>query len=240
MISRKNSTKNEATVENNTLKIRNALRAGASLNVPGPVSGDLLTDPALPMDMPAVHLAAHCGAIAALELLCDLGASLDDAFEHGATALWFAARNGQCDAFSLLWSRGASRNSHLMRKETLIHAAASSRACAIVESIHRDDPALFAESLEAQNFEGCTPLVCALINQREEVAFLLVRLGAHVNACRDHIDSSALRWALLMPRAEFLRMLLEHPQFDLDALLARQTPKIFWHAMCSMRLLSLA
>lgn len=201
---------NVAVAENNESRIRDALLAGAQVKAPG----EIPYTKGLPGNLPAVHWAAYNGAMTAIEVLCEQGASLE-AVGKTAPALFFAALNNQVEAFNSLWSRGASRGGYEETQASLLHAAAGSGSCAIIERIHRDDPSLFADSLEKESYDG-TPLVCALCRQHEEAAFLLVRLGANVN-CGQNAISSALYSALLMPQGAFLRMLLEHPQFDLQA-----------------------
>lgn len=202
---------NVAVAENNESRVRDALLAGAQVNT----AGEIPYIKGIPRDLPAVHWAAYNGAMAAIEVLCEQGATLD-AVGKTPPALFFAAVNNQVAAFNSLWLRGASRGGCKQREESLLHAAAESGSCAMIELIYRDDPSLFADLLDKKNFQGCTPLVYALIEQHEEAAFLLVHLGANVN-CSEHASSSALHWALLMPQSAFLRMLLEHPKFDLQA-----------------------
>jgi ankyrin repeat protein len=199
---------NSAAMADNVTDMRAALSAGALLDALGE------TPPTILQVTPICAAARH-GALKAVAFLIERGAKLGvHEAKYSVSPLMLAARHGHAAVFELLWTNGASRDADASTKETLLHAAASTGSIAMMERVKSDDPAFFAECLEAENEQACTPLTCALVNECEEAAFWLVRAGANINASGRHPDSSVLRWALVYPRTAFFDMLLAHPQFD--------------------------
>ena len=126
----------------------------------------------------ALHHAAHRNDLDAAAVLIESGADVNTANQLGATPLWLAAVNGSAEMVGQLLEAGASPNVSLKMGETPLMAASRSGAPRVVEQLleHR------AEVDAAEHERGQTALMWAVAQRHADVAGLLIRNGADLNA----------------------------------------------------------
>ncbi|KAM4600960.1 NF-kappa-B inhibitor delta [Polymixia lowei] len=169
-------------------------------------------------------------AFAAAEKLRDLGKL--DAKEHkGKTALLVAVTANQSDIVQDLLSFGADINACDVKGQSALHLAAHYGFPAVLQVILSSGPAV---NLEARNFEGMTPLHCAVISHcavtkplsvsgQADVGLqfkagekltclqLLLNAGASVFSQEIKSNKTALHLAVKEGNIELVRYLLKIP-----------------------------
>ena len=145
--------------------VRLLLEAGAKCNLVDS------TDEASPL-----HAAAWSGCLEAVQQLLAAGAETDrKTVETGATPLLLAAENGWDDIVELLVRAGAEQNvATTDTGETALHLAAKNGDCVLAELLvqfgvdQRKVTSNGATALHAATWEGCSTIVCLLLDSRCE------------------------------------------------------------------------
>lgn len=147
-----------------------------------------------------VQLGKRDAAIATIEQ----GGDVDARGPDGATALMWAAHQGDVALVAALIERGADAN-------VANDYGATALAAAAVEA----DPAIVGALLEAgadvesPNAEGQTALMVVARTGRIETAKLLLEHGASVNAREGFGGQTALMWAAAQKHPDMIRLLLD-------------------------------
>ena len=156
-----------------TIVARDGLRAtplvwAAHANAPTDISRLLLeyrTDvnaTAEPTQRTALHAAAEHGNASLVRLLCEYGATVDDADVDGFSALHTAAMHGDVATTSVLLQNGADANQPDHVGRTPLHLAVSSRLEICQRLLeHRAE-------INAMDDDGFTPLDTALLDSSDE------------------------------------------------------------------------
>ncbi|KAF7243767.1 Serine/threonine-protein phosphatase 6 regulatory ankyrin repeat subunit B [Varanus komodoensis] len=133
-----------------------------------------------------LHLAAYNGHHQALEVLLQSLVDLDIKDEKGRTALDLAAFKGHTECVEALINQGASiLVKDNVSQRTPLHASGSESCIEVL-----------LEQKTFRNFNGnpFSPLHCAVINDHEHCASLLIRtIGAGIVNCEDDKGSSAAK-----------------------------------------------
>lgn len=139
-----------------------------------------------------LHLAVFIGYSDIVELLQNKGARIraDDSMTW--TLIHVAIANGDCDMIELLAKLGTDINAKDRMGWTILHYA--------VGSGNSDITRLLKESLDADveiansMFGGLTPLHLAVLNEKSDMVWLLVGLGANITT-KDSMGWTPLRFA---------------------------------------------
>ena len=142
------------------------IEKGANVNAP---QGDGAT---------ALHWASHRNDLEAAKLLIAAGADVNAANELGATSLWLAAVNGSATMVERLLEAGANPNVSLKMGETPLMAAARAGNVRTVEQLLAHGADIGAREHE----RGQTALMWAVAQQHADVARVLIRSGADLDA----------------------------------------------------------
>lgn len=126
----------------------------------------------------ALHWAAHRNDLEAASLLIAAGADVNTANELGATPLWLAAVNGSATMIKRLLDAGANPNVALKMGETPLMAAGRSGDISSVQQLLKHGADIDA----AENERGQTALMWAVAQQHADVALVLIRNGADLDA----------------------------------------------------------
>ena len=126
----------------------------------------------------ALHWAAFRDDGRVAGLLLAAGADVGTANELGATPLWLAAENGSAAMIERLLAAGADANVALPEGETPVMTAARAGTAAGVRAL----VAAGADVNAAESTRGQTALMWAVAQGHDDVAAILVRHGAHVEA----------------------------------------------------------
>ncbi|KAI4946148.1 hypothetical protein J4E86_008851 [Alternaria arbusti] len=143
-------------------------------------------------------------AMSATLLMCNASVVLK---QPGADALHWAVTAKDPSCIKLLLEYSADPNSRSVYGETSLHIAA----------MRYDDPerrmSLLLSSLasiDAQDYEGYTPLMFAVQKNRPKTVRYLLDKRANIDLA-DHVGSPAMAFAILSDNEEILDVLLQHP-----------------------------
>lgn len=124
----------------------------------------------------ALHVAARCGALEAVRILIDRGASihLESSMEARAmTALHFAAEGGHARVAKLLIASGASIHATATSGATPLYRAARSGSLKTLKVLYKA-----GGDLNALTWDHFTPLFEAVAHRRRNIAAQLLQWGA--------------------------------------------------------------
>lgn len=124
-----------------------------------------------------LHYAAHHGYVEICKLLLDHGDDLERKEKHNHfTPLARAVRNGQEKTVEYLLNRGADLTVKIgYREETLLHIAAKDREINICKLLLKYGD---RESVNAKNYNGCTPLHYSTYLGFKDISKILKDAGA--------------------------------------------------------------
>ncbi|KAK4443092.1 ankyrin repeat-containing domain protein, partial [Podospora aff. communis PSN243] len=170
----------------------------------------------LPSGFTSVMVAAYLGfgnVIRHMMPLDDERSKLVDAQdESGATALYYAAKNGHAYTVQFLLLCDASLRSGDHHGRTPIHVASICGHAAVLKSIIRSGDCT-ALDINRQDSFGATPLHCAVKSGQGAAVAVLVSASADVNA-RDHESRTPLHHAVLRGDEHILEALLQNDDAD--------------------------
>jgi ankyrin repeat protein len=141
---------------------------------------------------------------AALRALAD-GAAVDARGADGATALIWAAHQGDRELVTALLERGANPDLANDYGVTALAAAAVEADAAIIGALLEA-----GADVDSPNTEGQTALMVVARTGRVDAAGSLLEHGAKVNAVEAFGGQTALMWAAAQKQPEMIRLLIEH------------------------------
>ena len=168
----------------------------------------------LPMPLDALLVAAYFGQVT----LCQKLAVEDNYSSSRVLALAWASRMGSLGVVNVLIKLRISYTENVLEDSSAICWAA---AGGFLDSINAF-LVYHKESVNAQNGQGCTPLMMAVSNTRVEVVRRLLELKAIDLKTRCLNSKNAFLYAKVgptssAPELEILQMLLEEPEIDITA-----------------------
>jgi ankyrin repeat protein len=119
-----------------------------------------------------LHLAVENNDIMMVKLLLESGADAGFFAFDGTTPLMMAARAGNFEMVQLLYTPWLDLNAQDRRGFTAIHYAARSGCCRTIEFL-----LLKGADVNARTANGTTPLSFAIVNDLDDAATLITRLG---------------------------------------------------------------
>lgn len=148
----------------------------------------------------ALYLAVRIDLQEVVQLLLDAGAEVNTCTSYGHSPLMRASRRLELHLVELLLKAGADPQQMDMNGETALHEFARSD---FFDTKDTEDIATLAHKLikaggqlEQRNYDGDTPLLCAVWNDNAESFRVLYHLGARLNSL-DNDDRTVLHAAAL-------------------------------------------
>ena len=141
---------------------------------------------------------------AALELIAS-GANVNERAPDDATALHWAAYNGDADLVKRLIERGADVRATSKYGASAMSLAAASADRSVIEALLKG-----GADVDSPNAEGQTALMLVARTGRVDTAKLLIKRGAKVNAAEQWRGQTALMWAAAQKQPEMVELLLAH------------------------------
>ena len=168
----------------------------------------------LPTSLDALLVAAYFDQVP----LCQKLAIDDEYSSSRVLALAWASRMGSFGVVNVLIKFGVSCTENILERSSAICWAAAGGFEKIIDAFLVYDK----ESVNAQNGDGCTPLMMAVSNTRVEVVKKLLNVKAIDLKTRSLDSRSAFLYTkvgrtLSVPELEIVQMLLQQPDIDITA-----------------------
>ena len=142
------------------------------------LDGDVDVTTTQPDGTTALHWAAYWNELTTVDRLIEVGARVNAENDYGATPLWVACANRHTGIATRLLAAGADSNLGLRSGETLLMRCAQTGDPLAVQALLKHG----ADVRTTEPARGQTALMWAVANRHSEVARVLLKHGALVNA----------------------------------------------------------
>ncbi|CAH0549306.1 unnamed protein product [Brassicogethes aeneus] len=160
----------------------------------------------------ALHVAAATGNVEIVNVLVSNGADIDAQDINGKSPLIYAVRKNHTETAKFLINKGADVNLRGSKDNaTALHDAAATGNVEIAKVLLSKDA-----DIDAQDINGCSPLIFAVSKNHTETAKFLINQGADVNLRDSKDNATALHDAALTENVEIANVLLSKDA-DIDA-----------------------
>lgn len=157
--------------------------------------------------------AAECGNLEMTEFLVQKGANVNASDSNGSSPLHVAALYGNKDIVKFFLKIGIPVDSCDNNKCTPLHCVAEMGNIPVdARKSYREIVHFLVDN--KTNLNGCTPLLIAANNRREDVFELLIELGANIECC-DENQWTALHYSSRNGWSRIVRSLVER-KCDID------------------------